>query len=95
MLVCAVVGFPLGAGLSAAKAFEATAAIAAGAGEIDMVINIGALKSGRADDVKADIDAVHQACGAVPLKVILETGLLTDDERCACARCAAISASRS
>ena len=74
VLVCAVVGFPLGAGLSAAKAFEATAAIAAGAGEIDMVINIGALKSGRADDVKADIDAVHQACGAVPLKVILETG---------------------
>ncbi|MDW9245600.1 deoxyribose-phosphate aldolase [Burkholderia cepacia] len=81
VLVCAVVGFPLGAGLSAAKAFEATAAIAAGAGEIDMVINIGALKSGRADDVKADIEAVHRACGAVPLKVILETGLLTDDEK--------------
>lgn len=81
VLVCAVVGFPLGAGLSATKAFEATAAIAAGAGEIDMVINIGALKSGRADDVKADIDAVHRACGTVPLKVILETGLLTDGEK--------------
>lgn len=81
VLVCAVVGFPLGAGLSAAKAFEASAAIAAGAREIDMVINLGALKSGRADDVKADIDAVHRACGTVPLKVILETGLLTNDEK--------------
>ncbi|WP_455774972.1 deoxyribose-phosphate aldolase, partial [Burkholderia stabilis] len=81
VLVCAVVGFPLGAALSAAKAFEASAAIAAGAGEIDMVINLGALKSGRADDVKADIAAVQHACGAVPLKVILETGLLSDDEK--------------
>ncbi|SMG00246.1 deoxyribose-phosphate aldolase [Burkholderia singularis] len=79
--VCAVVGFPLGASLSAAKAFEASAAISAGAGEIDMVINLGALKSGRLDDVKADIAAVHAACGAVPLKVILETGLLSDDEK--------------
>ncbi|AOK54538.1 deoxyribose-phosphate aldolase [Burkholderia stagnalis] len=79
--VCAVVGFPLGAGLTAAKAFEASAAIAAGAGEIDMVINLGALKSGRADDVKADIAAVQAACGEVPLKVILETGLLSDDEK--------------
>ncbi|KWF02868.1 deoxyribose-phosphate aldolase [Burkholderia pseudomultivorans] len=89
--VCAVVGFPLGAGLSAAKAFEATAAIAAGAREIDMVINLGALKSGRADDVKADIEAVHRACGAVPLKVILETGLLTDDEKVrVCEMCRAL-----
>ncbi|RQR58213.1 deoxyribose-phosphate aldolase [Burkholderia sp. Bp9002] len=79
--VCAVVGFPLGAGLTAAKAFEASAAIAAGAGEIDMVINLGALKSGRIDDVKADIAAVQAACGEVPLKVILETGLLSDDEK--------------
>ncbi|WP_323120227.1 deoxyribose-phosphate aldolase [Burkholderia alba] len=79
--VCSVIGFPLGAGLSASKAFEASAAIAAGAGEIDMVVNLGALKSGRLDDVKADIAAVHAACGAVPLKVILETGLLTDDEK--------------
>jgi deoxyribose-phosphate aldolase len=79
--VCSVVGFPLGAGLSAAKAFEASAAIGAGAGEIDMVINLGALKSGRLDDVKADIAAVHAACGATPLKVILETGLLSDAEK--------------
>ncbi|KVT59635.1 2-deoxyribose-5-phosphate aldolase [Burkholderia ubonensis] len=79
--VCTVVGFPLGAGLSAAKAFEASAAIAAGAGEIDMVINLGALKSGRLADVTADIAAVQAACGPVPLKVILETGLLTDDEK--------------
>ncbi|WP_186184715.1 deoxyribose-phosphate aldolase [Burkholderia gladioli] len=83
VLVCSVVGFPLGAGLSAAKAFEASAAIAAGAGEIDMVVNLGALKSGRLDDVKADIAAVQQACAAVPLKVILETGLLDETQKVA------------
>ncbi|MGN4068497.1 deoxyribose-phosphate aldolase [Burkholderia gladioli] len=83
VLVCSVVGFPLGAGLSAAKAFEASVAIAAGAGEIDMVVNLGALKSGRLDDVKADIAAVQQACAAVPLKVILETGLLDDTQKVA------------
>ena len=76
---------------TAAKAFEASAAIAAGAREIDMVINLGALKSGRADDVQADIDAVHRACGTVPLKVILETGLLTDDEKVrVCEMCRAL-----
>jgi deoxyribose-phosphate aldolase len=83
VLVCSVVGFPLGAGLSAAKAFEASAAIAAGAGEIDRVVNLGALKSGRLDDVKADIAAVQQACAAVPLKVILETGLLDEAQKVA------------
>ncbi|WP_213876377.1 deoxyribose-phosphate aldolase [Pseudomonas sp. dw_358] len=80
-LVCAVVGFPLGASLSAVKAFEARAAIAAGAGEIDMVLNIGWLKDGLLDQVRDDIADVLQACGAVPLKVILETCLLDDGQK--------------
>ncbi|OPA89802.1 deoxyribose-phosphate aldolase [Pseudomonas fluorescens] len=79
--VCAVVGFPLGAGLSESKAFEARQAIAAGAGEIDMVLNIGALREGLFDTVRDDIAAVQQACGAVPLKVILETCLLDDPQK--------------
>ncbi|MGB3127657.1 MAG: deoxyribose-phosphate aldolase [Pseudomonas sp.] len=79
--VCAVVGFPLGAGLSESKAFEARQAIAAGAGEIDMVLNIGALREGLLETVRDDIAAVQQACGAVPLKVILETCLLDDTQK--------------
>jgi len=79
--VCAVVGFPLGAGLSDTKAFEAQRAIAAGAGEIDMVLNIGALKDGLFEVVRDDIALVKQACGAVPLKVILETCLLDEAQK--------------
>ncbi|MBI6557140.1 deoxyribose-phosphate aldolase [Pseudomonas veronii] len=79
--VCAVVGFPLGAGLSEAKGFEAERAIAAGAGEIDMVLNIGWLKEGLFDQVRADIAQVLKACGSVPLKVILETCLLDDAQK--------------
>ncbi len=79
--VCAVVGFPLGAGLSDTKAFEAKQAIAAGAGEIDMVLNIGWLKDGLFDEVRDDIVAVKDACGAVPLKVIFETCLLDDAQK--------------
>jgi len=79
--VCAVVGFPLGAGLSDTKAFEAKQAIAAGAGEIDMVLNIGWLKDGLFDEVRDDIAAVKDACGAVPLKVIFETCLLDDAQK--------------
>ncbi|WP_341963835.1 deoxyribose-phosphate aldolase [Pseudomonas sp. RC10] len=81
--VCAVVGFPLGAGLSDTKAFEAKQAIAAGAGEIDMVLNVGALKDGLLDVVRDDIAAVKTACGTVPLKVILETCLLDDAQKTA------------
>ena len=80
-LVCAVVGFPLGAGLSAAKACEARLAIQAGAREIDMVLNIGWLKDGLLDQVRNDIAQVLEACGEVPLKVILETGLLNDEQK--------------
>jgi deoxyribose-phosphate aldolase len=78
--VCSVVGFPLGAMLTSAKAFETEMAVKAGAQEIDMVINVGWLKSNDWDAVKQDIKAVFNACGAVPLKVILETCLLTKDE---------------
>lgn len=78
--VCSVVGFPLGAMLTSAKAFETKAAIEVGAQEIDMVINVGWLKSGKWQAVEQDIEAVHQACQNVPLKVILETCLLTKDE---------------
>jgi deoxyribose-phosphate aldolase len=79
--VCAVVGFPLGAGLSESKAAEAALAIEAGAGEIDMVLNIGALKDGLFDAVRDDIAAVKHACHEVPLKVILETCLLDDAQK--------------
>ncbi|QSQ13580.1 deoxyribose-phosphate aldolase [Myxococcus landrumensis] len=77
----AVVGFPLGAALSSAKAFEAREAIAAGAREIDMVVNIGALKSHDYALVQRDIAAVVEACGPVPVKVILETSQLNDEEK--------------
>lgn len=80
-----VVGFPLGANGSAAKAFEAEHAIRLGAKEIDMVIDVGALKSGAWKEVEEDIRAVAKACGTTPLKVILETGFLSVDEiRSAC-----------
>jgi deoxyribose-phosphate aldolase len=79
--VCCVVGFPLGAMDSASKAFEAGQAVTAGADEVDMVLNVGALKSGKRDWVEADIRAVVQAAGGKTTKVILETGLLTDGEK--------------
>ncbi len=80
--VCCVVGFPLGANASAVKAAEAAQAVADGANEIDMVINVGALKSGEKAFVEADIRAVVEAIkGKALLKVIIETCLLTDDEK--------------
>jgi len=79
--VCTVAGFPLGANSSEAKAFEAALAVKEGAGEIDMVINIGALKSGMWDIVAADIKAVRAACQGKILKVIIETSYLTDEEK--------------
>lgn len=88
---CTVVGFPLGASSTASKAFETTDAIANGADEIDMVINIGELKAGHAELVREDIRAVAEAthAGGKLLKVIIECCLLTDDEkRLACLLCA-------
>jgi deoxyribose-phosphate aldolase len=83
--VCTVIGFPLGATLTSVKSFETTEAIAAGAAEVDMVINIGWLKDGRDSDVRHDIAAVVNAAKAadpnVLVKVIIETALLTEDEK--------------
>lgn len=79
--VCCVIGFPLGASLSSVKAFEAREAVAAGVQEIDMVINVGAVKSGGWELVKEDIAAVNAAKGTAKLKVIIETCLLTDEEK--------------
>lgn len=81
--VCTVVGFPLGATLGDVKAYETRRAIFDGATEIDMVLNVGALKSGLDDvvarDIRSVVDAAHEACAIV--KVILETALLTDEEK--------------
>lgn len=80
--VCTVVGFPLGATTKETKAFEAAQAIENGADEVDMVINIGALKSGKLDTVEEDIKAVAEVCKKKALlKVIIETCLLTDEEK--------------
>ena len=78
---CSVVGFPFGAMPSDIKAAETARAVANGADEIDMVIAIGALKEGRDDHVLHDIAAVRAACPDAVLKVIIETCLLTDDEK--------------
>lgn len=80
--VCTVIGFPLGATSSETKAFETKQAIADGAGEVDMVINIGALKDCDTGTVEHDIRAVTDAAdGKALVKVIIETSLLTDEEK--------------
>lgn len=80
--VCTVVGFPLGATTTETKVFETLQAIASGATEIDMVINVCALKSGHIKGVEQDIQALVAACeGQAILKVIIETCLLTDEEK--------------
>ena len=79
--VCTVIGFPLGACTSAAKAFETKDAIANGATEVDMVVNIGAIKSEMWDLVKEDIAAVVEAANGTLVKVIIEACLLTDEEK--------------
>jgi deoxyribose-phosphate aldolase len=82
--VCTVIGFPLGATSSGAKAAEAEIAVADGAAEVDMVIPVGALKSGRLGQVRSDIQAVVGAVGGGALvKVILETALLSETEKIA------------
>lgn len=79
--VCAVIGFPLGATTSKTKAFETREAIEKGASELDMVMNIGALKSGIDEEVKDDISGVVEAADGHIVKVILETGLLNENEK--------------
>lgn len=80
VLPITVVGFPLGANLTSAKVYEARECMAHGAREIDMVLSVGLLKSYQHEAVRHDIQAVHKACGDIPLKVILETSLLRSDD---------------
>lgn len=79
--VCTVIGFPNGYSTTAVKCFEAEEAIMNGADEIDMVIHVGALKDKKYDDVLKDIKSVKTVCGDRVLKVIIETCLLTDEEK--------------
>ena len=79
--VCTVIGFPNGNMTTASKVFETKDALANGADEIDMVINIGWVKEGRYDLVEEEIRKIKEACGSHILKVIIETCLLTDDEK--------------
>ncbi|MCE5098120.1 deoxyribose-phosphate aldolase [Staphylococcus devriesei] len=81
VLVCTVIGFPLGATTTEVKIFETEDAIKNGASEIDMVINVGALKDGRYEDVQKDIEGVVGAANGKTVKVIIETVLLTDEEK--------------
>jgi deoxyribose-phosphate aldolase len=83
VMVCAVVGFPLGAMASGSKAFEAREAVRNGAAEIDMVVNIGSLKAGDYAAVLEDIGRVVSAARPAKVKVILETGMLADEEKVA------------
>ena len=79
--ICTVIGFPNGYNTTEVKCFETKCAVADGADEIDMVINIGMLKDKRYDDILAEIKAVKAACGGKLLKVIIETCLLSDEEK--------------
>ena len=89
LAICTVIGFPNGYDTTAAKCFMASDAVANGADEVDMVINIGWAKDGLFDQVRDEIAAVKKACGGKLLKVISETCLLTDDEKIAL--CKAVS----
>ena len=79
--ICTVIGFPNGYSTTAAKCFEAEDAVNNGADEIDMVINIGMVKDGLYDEVEEEIRKVHEACDGKILKVIIETCLLTEEEK--------------
>ena len=81
LAICTVIGFPNGYDTTAAKCFEATDAVNNGADEVDMVINLGWVKDCRWDDLLAEIHAVKDACHGKLLKVIIETCLLTDEEK--------------
>jgi deoxyribose-phosphate aldolase len=93
VLVCTVVGFPLGATSPEAKAFEAQKAVRDGATELDMVINVGALKSRDWELVEGDIAGIARVChaGGAILKVIIEAALLTDDEKVAACQLAKVA----
>ena len=90
LAICTVIGFPNGYSTTAAKCFEARDAVDNGADEIDMVVNVGWVKEGRFDTVTGEIEAVKAACQGRILKVIIETCLLTDEEKIA--MCGAVTA---
>ena len=81
LAICTVIGFPNGYSTTAVKVFETADAIKNGADEIDMVINVGALKDKQYDEILAEINAIKAACDGKILKVIIETCLLTDEEK--------------
>ena len=79
--ICTVIGFPNGYNTTVVKVFETKDAIRNGASEIDMVINIGQVKNGKYDEVENEIRQIHEACDGKILKVIIETCLLTEEEK--------------
>ena len=87
LTICTVIGFPNGYDTTAAKCFMATDAVDNGAGEVDMVINIGWAKEVKWDEITAEIAAIKKACKGRLLKVIIETCLLTDEEKIALCKC--------
>ena len=87
LAICTVIGFPNGYATTAAKCFMAADAVDNGADEVDMVINIGWAKEGKWDEITAEIAAIKAACKGKLLKVIIETCLLTDDEKIALCKC--------
>ncbi len=87
LAVCTVIGFPNGYATTAAKCFMASDAVANGADEVDMVINIGWAKEGKWEEITKEIAAIKAACGDKILKVIIETCLLTDEEKIALCKC--------
>ena len=87
LAICTVIGFPNGYATTAAKCFMASDAVDNGADEVDMVINIGWAKEGKWDEITAEIAAIKKACKGKLLKVIIETCLLTDEEKVALCKC--------
>lgn len=79
--ICTVIGFPNGYSTTAVKVFETKDAIVNGAEEIDMVVNIGWVKDGKYQEIEDEIRQIHEACGGKILKVIIETCLLTEEEK--------------
>ena len=87
LAICTVIGFPNGYSTTAVKCFEASDAVDNGADEIDMVINIGWAKDAKWEEITAEIAAIKQSCKGKLLKVIIETCLLTDEEKIALCKC--------
>jgi len=87
LTICTVIGFPNGYSTTATKCFEASDAVDNGADEVDMVINIGHAKDGKWEEITAEIAAIKAACKGKLLKVIIETCLLTDEEKVALCKC--------